>query len=86
MRSLGSPRRANATDGASIGRAAARILEKDARYTRLLVDQLAGAYVLRAERPIGADVLLLPPPGGQKALTPRAVSPRARSGTLPFPR
>jgi hypothetical protein len=51
---------------ASIARAAARILEKDARYTRLLVDQLAGAFVLRAERPIGGDLLLLPAPRAGK--------------------
>jgi Replication initiator protein A len=51
---------------ASISRAAARILEKDPRYSRLLVDRLAGAYVLRAERPIGGDLLLLPTPRARR--------------------
>jgi Replication initiator protein A len=45
---------------ASIARAAARIGEQDPRYTRLLVERVDGTYVLRAERPVGADVLLLP--------------------------
>jgi len=44
----------------SVVRAAARIAEQDPRYTRLLVERAGGAYVLRAERPLGADVLLLP--------------------------
>lgn len=44
----------------SLSRAAERIAEQDARYTRLLVDRAADRYLLRAERPIAADVLLLP--------------------------
>jgi hypothetical protein len=45
---------------ASITRAAARIAEQDPRYTRLVVGRTSGGYVLRADRPIGGDVLLLP--------------------------
>jgi hypothetical protein len=46
---------------ASIARAAARIAAQDPRYTRLVVEaSAAGGYVLRAERPVGADVLTLP--------------------------
>jgi len=45
---------------ASIGRAAARIADQDPRYSRVVVEHVAGRYVLRAERPIGGDVLLLP--------------------------
>lgn len=47
---------------ASVARAAARIVEHDPRYSRLEVEALDGAYVLRAERPIGAEVLPLPSP------------------------
>jgi Replication initiator protein A len=45
---------------ASIARAAARIAEQDPRYTRLLVERVGGGYVLRAERPVGGDVIPLP--------------------------
>ncbi len=46
---------------ASIARAAARILEKDQRYTRLEVEQTAaGSYILRAERELGAEIIPLP--------------------------
>jgi Replication initiator protein A len=45
---------------ASIARAAARISEQDPRYTRLTVERIAGSYVLRAERPAGGDLVLLP--------------------------
>lgn len=44
----------------SVARAADRIAEQDQRYTRLAVEPAGGPYVLRAERPIGGDVLLLP--------------------------
>lgn len=44
----------------SVARAADRIAEQDQRYTRLAVESAGGPYVLRAERPIGGDVLLLP--------------------------
>jgi len=44
----------------SLSRAAERIAEQDTRYTRLLVERSVDGYVLRAERPTGADVLLLP--------------------------
>jgi hypothetical protein len=44
----------------SVARAADRIATQDGRYTRLAVERAGGAYVLRAERPVGGDVLLLP--------------------------
>jgi hypothetical protein len=44
----------------SVARAAARIAGHDPRYARLLVERLADSYVLRAERPRGGRVLLLP--------------------------
>ena len=44
----------------SVARAADRIAARDGRYTRLTVERAGGAYVLRAERPVGGDVLLLP--------------------------
>jgi hypothetical protein len=47
---------------ASISRAAARIVEKDPRYSRLFVDRMAGVHVLRAERPVGGNLLVLPAP------------------------
>ena len=46
----------------SVARAATRIAQQDPRYTRLLVERSAAGYVLRAERPIAADVLPLPLP------------------------
>ena len=46
----------------SVARAAARIAQQDPRYTRLLVERSGAGYVLRAERPIAADVLPLPLP------------------------
>jgi hypothetical protein len=49
----------------SVARAAARIAEQDPRYTRLLVERSGPRYVLRAERPIVADVLPLPLPPAQ---------------------
>ncbi|MGA2471590.1 MAG: replication initiator protein A [Solirubrobacteraceae bacterium] len=45
---------------ASIARAAARIASVERRYTRLSVEYTSGRHVLRAERPVGADILLLP--------------------------
>jgi hypothetical protein len=46
---------------ASIARAAKRILETDARYSRLEIERSAdGAYVLCAERPHSAEVLPIP--------------------------
>jgi hypothetical protein len=45
---------------ASVERAAQRIAERDPRYSRLSVEAVDGGYVLRAERPIGAQVLPLP--------------------------
>jgi hypothetical protein len=58
----------------SVARAAARIAEQDPRYTKLLVERsgVGGGYFLRAERPIAADVLLLPlpPVDGPRRVTP----------------
>lgn len=45
---------------ASIARAARRIAEQDPRYSRLSVERVAAAYVLRAERPTGGNLLVLP--------------------------
>jgi hypothetical protein len=45
---------------ASIARAADRIAEQDPRYSKITVEAIDGTYVLRVERPIGADVLALP--------------------------
>ena len=45
---------------ASLERAACRIMDGDPRYSRLAVEAVGGDYVLRAERPIGAEVLPLP--------------------------
>jgi hypothetical protein len=53
----------------SVARAAARIAEQDPRYTRLLVERIAGSYELRAERPRGARILLLPTPRARTART-----------------
>jgi Replication initiator protein A len=46
----------------SVARAAARIAQQDSRYTRLLVEHSGAGYVLRAERPIAAEILPLPLP------------------------
>ena len=51
----------------SVARAATRIAQQDPRYTRILVERSAAGYVLRAERPIAADVLPLPLPAPPSA-------------------
>jgi hypothetical protein len=45
---------------ASLARAAERIAEKDPRYSRLTVDHTAAGHVLRVDRPILGNVLMLP--------------------------
>jgi hypothetical protein len=45
----------------SVARAAERIAHQDPRYSKLVVERAGdGYYVLRAERPCGGDVLMLP--------------------------
>ena len=44
----------------SVARAAERIAQQDPRYSRLVVERAGAGYVLRAERPCGGDVLMLP--------------------------
>lgn len=44
---------------ASVARALARIAKYDTRYSMLCVEQIDGIHTLRAERPIGADVVQL---------------------------
>jgi len=63
---------------ASIARAAERLADKDPRYSRLLVDRMAGVYVLRAERPVGGDLLILPAPRAAQAMN-AAPAPPPRS-------
>lgn len=57
---------------ASMARAAARIAKADSRYGRLLVEHAAGGYVLRAERPVGGDLLLLP---ARRSEVPLSIDP-----------
>jgi hypothetical protein len=57
----------------SVARAAERIAHQDPRYSKLVVERAGdGCYVLRAERPCGGDVLMLPGP-----LSPRRSAPPA---------
>lgn len=58
----------------SVARAAARIAELDPRYTRLLVERVGGGYVLRAERPVGGDLLRFPPVVRRSEEPPPAMS------------
>ena len=45
---------------ATVVRAAKRIAEHDPRYSLICVETVGGSHVLRAERPVGGDVLRLP--------------------------
>jgi hypothetical protein len=47
---------------ASIARMASKIAEKDPRYSRMVVERVGGAYVLRVDRPREGNVLQLPGP------------------------
>jgi hypothetical protein len=44
----------------SVARAAERIAQQDLRYSKLVVERAGAGYVMRAERPCGGDVLMLP--------------------------
>jgi hypothetical protein len=67
----------------SVARAADRIAAQDGRYTRLAVERAGGTYVLRAERPVGGNVLLLPVRRQEPGL---AVQRRGAGGRASSPR
>jgi hypothetical protein len=58
--SSGSPPLANASAGSQLHVPRTGLPRRTDAITRLAMERAGGAYVLRAERPVGGDVLLLP--------------------------